>query len=79
MLGAMGRMTRKANALLQARVSRNVNEAAESKLSLLDRMRTGSLQQMPVISGGSVIGIVTRDSILRVLQTRGGFGAVPGR
>src|SRR5262245_58081258 len=37
MLGAMGRMTRKANALLQARVSRNVNEATESKLSLLDR------------------------------------------
>jgi hypothetical protein len=38
MLGAMGRMTRKANALLQARVSRNVNEAAESKLSLIDRI-----------------------------------------
>ena len=30
MLAAMGRMTRKANALLQARVSRNVNEQAES-------------------------------------------------
>ncbi|MEO8840569.1 MAG: DUF1003 domain-containing protein [Kofleriaceae bacterium] len=29
MLAAMGRMTRKANALLQARVSRNVNEQAE--------------------------------------------------
>jgi Zn-dependent protease/predicted transcriptional regulator len=51
----------------------------EPALSLLDRMRTGGLQQMPVISAGSVIGIVTRDSILRVLQTRGGFGAVPGR
>ena len=51
----------------------------EPALSLLDRMRTGSLQQMPVISGGSVICIVTRDSVLRVLQTRGGFGAVPGR
>src|SRR5262249_18834394 len=37
MLGAMGRMTRKANALLQARVSRNVNEAAESTLALPDR------------------------------------------
>ena len=34
MLGAMGRMTRKANALLQARISRNVNEAADSKLSV---------------------------------------------
>jgi uncharacterized membrane protein len=38
MLGAMGRMTRKANALLQSRVSRNVNEAAEAKLSVLDRI-----------------------------------------
>jgi Zn-dependent protease/predicted transcriptional regulator len=51
----------------------------EPALSLLDRMRTGGLQQMPVISGGSVIGVVTRDTILRVLQARGGFGAVPGR
>jgi CRP/FNR family transcriptional regulator, cyclic AMP receptor protein len=38
MLGAMGRMTRKANALLQARVSRNVNEAVDAKMSLLDRI-----------------------------------------
>ena len=42
----------------------------EPALSLLDRMRTIGMQQMPVIAGGSVIGIVTRDSILRVLQTR---------
>jgi len=41
MLGAMGRMTRKANALLQSRVSRNVNEQVEvemSKMSLLNRI-----------------------------------------
>jgi Zn-dependent protease/predicted transcriptional regulator len=42
----------------------------EPALSLLDRMRTIGMQQMPVIAGGSVVGIVTRDSILRVLQTR---------
>jgi Zn-dependent protease/predicted transcriptional regulator len=42
----------------------------EPALSLLDRMRNVGMQQMPVIAGGSVVGIVTRDSILRVLQTR---------
>ena len=42
----------------------------EPALSLLDRMRTVGMQQMPVIAGGSVVGVVTRDSILRVLQSR---------
>jgi len=42
----------------------------EPALSLLDRMRTIGMQQMPVIAGGNVVGIVTRDSILRVLQAR---------
>jgi Zn-dependent protease len=51
----------------------------EPALSLLERMRTEGFQQMPVISGGSVVGIVTRDSIAHVLQTRGGFGHAPGR
>jgi Zn-dependent protease/predicted transcriptional regulator len=47
----------------------------ESALSLLDRMRTVGMQQMPVIAGGSVVGIVTRDSILRVLQSRHDVGS----
>jgi Zn-dependent protease/predicted transcriptional regulator len=51
----------------------------EPALSLLDRMRTIGMQQMPVIAGGSVVGIVTRDSILRVLQTRHDLGTVAGR
>jgi Zn-dependent protease/CBS domain-containing protein len=42
----------------------------EPALSLLDRMRTIGMQQMPVIARGNVVGIVTRDSILRVLQSR---------
>ncbi|HVA95569.1 MAG TPA: site-2 protease family protein [Candidatus Dormibacteraeota bacterium] len=46
----------------------------EPALSLLDRMRTVGMQQMPVIAGGSVVGIVTRDSILRVLQARHELG-----
>jgi Zn-dependent protease/predicted transcriptional regulator len=51
----------------------------EPALSLLDRMRTIGMQQMPVIAGGSVVGIVTRDSILRVLQTRNEMGSLAGR
>jgi Zn-dependent protease len=51
----------------------------EPALSLLDRMRTIGMQQMPVIAGGNVIGIVTRDSILRVLQSRHELGSFAGR
>jgi Zn-dependent protease len=51
----------------------------EPALSLLDRMRTVGMQQMPVIAGGNVVGVVTRDSILHVLQTRHDLGAVAGR
>jgi Zn-dependent protease/CBS domain-containing protein len=51
----------------------------EPALSLLDRMRTVGMQQMPVIAGGSVVGIVTRDSILRVLQSRHELGSLAGR
>jgi Zn-dependent protease/predicted transcriptional regulator len=51
----------------------------EPALSLLDRMRTVGMQQMPVIAGGSVVGIVTRDSILRVLQSRHEVGSLVGR
>src|ERR1700752_2974272 len=51
----------------------------EPALSLLDRMRTIGMQQMPVIAGGSVVGVVTRDSILRVLQARHEVGSLAGR
>jgi len=51
----------------------------EPALSLLDRMRTVGMQQMPVIAGGSVVAIVTRDSILHVLQARGEIGSLAGR
>ena len=51
----------------------------EPALSLLDRMRNVGMQQMPVIAGGSVVGIVTRDSILHVLQARGELSSLAGR
>jgi Zn-dependent protease/predicted transcriptional regulator len=51
----------------------------EPALSLLDRMRIVGMQQMPVITGGNVVGIVTRDSILHVLQARGDIVSLAGR
>ena len=51
----------------------------EPALTLLDRMRNVGMQQMPVIAGGSVVGIVTRDSILHVLQSHGAVGSLAGR
>ncbi|HEX8151305.1 MAG TPA: DUF1003 domain-containing protein [Pyrinomonadaceae bacterium] len=41
MLAAMGRMTRKADALLRTRVSRNVNEEVEERLTFVQRVADG--------------------------------------
>jgi Zn-dependent protease/predicted transcriptional regulator len=43
---------------------------AEPVLSILERMQTEDVNQMPVIEEGRVVGMIARDSILRVLQTR---------
>jgi Zn-dependent protease/predicted transcriptional regulator len=51
----------------------------EPALSLLERMQRIGLQQIPVISAGSVVGLVTRDSILRVLQGRQELRPATGR
>jgi Zn-dependent protease/predicted transcriptional regulator len=51
----------------------------EPALSLLERMRSVGLQQIPVIAGGNVVGIVTNDSIVRVLQSRNELASAPGR
>ena len=40
----------------------------EPAVTLLDRMRTAGTQQMPVISEGNVVGMVTRESIVRALR-----------
>ena len=42
----------------------------EPALSLLDRMRNTNAEQMAVITGGNIVGMVTRDSIMRAVQTR---------
>ena len=42
----------------------------EPALGVLERMQREDINQMPVISEGSIVGMIARDTILRVLQTR---------
>jgi predicted transcriptional regulator len=42
----------------------------EALLGLLERMQAEDVNQMPVVEDGHVVGLVSRDSILRVIQTR---------
>jgi Zn-dependent protease/CBS domain-containing protein len=42
----------------------------EPALGILERMQTEDINQMPVVSEGHIVGMVARDTILRVLQTR---------
>jgi Zn-dependent protease len=54
----------------------------EPLLRLLERLLSADVNQMPVVSGSidgspQIVGIVTRDSILRVMQTRSELGPVP--
>jgi len=42
----------------------------EPVTTVLERMQSADINQMPVVSDGQVIGLITRDSILRVIQTR---------
>jgi Zn-dependent protease len=51
----------------------------EPLLRLLERLLSADVNQMPVVSGAidgapQIVGIVTRDSILRVMQTRSELG-----
>jgi Zn-dependent protease/CBS domain-containing protein len=42
----------------------------EPALGVLQRMQTQDINQMPVISDRHIVGMISRDTILRVLQTR---------
>jgi Zn-dependent protease len=57
----------------------------EPLLRLLERLLAADINQMPVVGGSEdepegahVIGMVTRDSILRVMQTRAELGPISG-
>jgi Zn-dependent protease/predicted transcriptional regulator len=43
---------------------------SEPVLSVLERMQAEDINQMPVLEDGRVVGMIARDSILRVLQAR---------
>ncbi|MGB7082290.1 MAG: CBS domain-containing protein, partial [Candidatus Acidiferrales bacterium] len=43
---------------------------AEPVMGVLERMQTEDVNQMPVLQQGHIIGMISRDSILRVIQTR---------
>jgi Zn-dependent protease/predicted transcriptional regulator len=54
----------------------------EPLLALLERLLTADVNQMPIVSGSDngaahIIGMVTRDSILRVMRTRSEVGPLP--
>ncbi|MGA2508815.1 MAG: site-2 protease family protein [Candidatus Acidiferrales bacterium] len=42
----------------------------EPALHVLERMQAADINQMPIVSGDHLVGIIGRDAILRVLQTR---------
>jgi predicted transcriptional regulator len=42
----------------------------EPVLQVLQRMQTSDVGQMPVVSDGHIVGMIGRDTILQVLQTR---------
>jgi len=42
----------------------------QDALSVVEQMEESEINQMPVASGGKVIGVVSRDNLLRFLRTR---------
>jgi CBS domain-containing protein len=42
----------------------------EPALAVLERMQKENIAQMPVVSDSHIVGMISRDGILRVLQTR---------
>jgi Zn-dependent protease/predicted transcriptional regulator len=45
-------------------------QPGEPVLSVLERMQREDVNQMPVLDGGHIVGMIARDTILRALQTR---------
>ena len=46
----------------------------QEALSILEQMIESDINQMPVVTGGRVIGLITRDNLLRFLRTRSELG-----
>lgn len=43
---------------------------SDALLAILERMQAEDVNQMPVVDDGQIIGLISRESILRVIQTR---------
>ena len=46
----------------------------QDALSILEQMDESSINQIPVVSGGGVIGLITRDNLIRLLRARSELG-----
>ncbi len=46
----------------------------QDALSILEQMDESNINQMPVVSGGGIIGLITRDNLIRLLRTRSELG-----
>ena len=46
----------------------------QDALSILEQMDESNINQMPVVSEGRVIGLITRDNLIRLLRTRSELG-----
>jgi len=44
-------------------------------LSILEQMNESNANQMPVVNGGRVVGLIARDNLVRFLRTHSGLGA----
>jgi Zn-dependent protease/predicted transcriptional regulator len=45
-------------------------QSTEPALDIMDRMQSEDINQMPVLEDGHVVGLISRESLLRVIQTR---------
>jgi Zn-dependent protease/predicted transcriptional regulator len=57
----------------------HVTSPDEPVTNLLERMQTEDINQMPVVAGDRVVGLISRDTVLRVIQTRMEMGRVEGQ
>jgi len=46
----------------------------QDALSILEQMDENNINQMPVVSEGRVVGLITRDNLIRLLRTRSELG-----
>jgi CRP/FNR family cyclic AMP-dependent transcriptional regulator len=83
MLAAMGRMTRKADALLRARVSRNVNEEVEERLTPIQRVSdwlawfSGSMLFLFIHAAWFVAWVSLNTFLAPLIFPAGGFDPFP--